>query len=139
MLFCPRDTKEVSQMTDTEKNKILELRKLGYGYKKISIEIGVSVNSIRNYCSKIDFIYTCKECGCNIKITPSKKKRKFCSDKCRFLWWNKHRDELNHEIKNVVTCNYCSKKFITFSKSKRVYCSVDCYNKVRCKGGNSNG
>ena len=41
-------------MTDTEKNKILELRALGYGYQKISKEIGVSINSIRNYCSKVN-------------------------------------------------------------------------------------
>lgn len=125
-------------MTDTEKNKILELRKLGLGYQKIAKEIGMSVNAIRNYCSKADSLSVCKECGKKIKSVPGKKKRKFCSDKCRFIWWNKHRDELKHKIRNVDTCACCGKKFINFTNSKRVYCSVDCYNKVRCKGGNSN-
>lgn len=124
-------------MTDTEKNKILELRKLGYGYQKISNEIGISVSAVRNYCTKLDTINTCKECGKPIKITPGKKKRIYCCDKCRFIWWNKHRDELKHKIRNAVTCSCCGREFITFGSLKRVYCSVGCYNKVRCKGGDS--
>ena len=125
-------------MTDTEKNKILELRALGYGYQKISKEIGVSINSIRNYCSKVNSINTCKECGRKIKNLPGKKKKKFCSDECRYAWWNKHRNELNHKIRNVVICACCGKEFVSFTNYKRLYCSFDCYNKIRCKGGNSN-
>lgn len=125
-------------MTDTEKNKILELRKLGLGYQKIAKEIGMSVNAIRNYCSKADSLSVCKECGKKIKSIPSRKRKQFCSDKCRFIWWNKHRSELNHKVKNYVICACCGKEFINFTNSIRVYCSVDCYNKVRSKGGNSN-
>ena len=125
-------------MTDTEKNKILELRSLGYGYQKIAKEIGISVNSIRNYCSKQNSIITCKECGRKIKQHPGKKKKKFCSDKCRYIWWNKHRDELNHIVHNIVTCGCCGNKFINFTNQRRVYCSINCYNKARCKDGVSN-
>ncbi len=97
-------------MTDTEKNKILELRSLGYGYQKIAKEIGISVNSIRNYCSKQNSIITCKECGKKIKQHPGKKKKKFCSDKCRYIWWNKHRDELTvYGINEIIGASLTEK------------------------------
>lgn len=125
-------------MTDNEKRRILELRDMGYGYQRIANELGITVGSVRNYCSKMGSRGLCKECGKELKLVPGKKKKVFCSDKCRFIWWNKHRGELKHKVMNKVTCKCCGTEFISFTNSKRTYCSVECYNKIRCKDGGSN-
>jgi predicted transcriptional regulator len=125
-------------MTDNEKRRILELRDMGYGYQRIANELGITVGSVRNYCSKMGSRGLCKECGKELKLVPGKKKKVFCSDKCRFIWWNKHRGELKHKVMNKVTYKCCGTEFISFTNSKRTYCSVECYNKIRCKDGGSN-
>ena len=53
-----------------EKEKIKKLREEGLGYKKISNELGISVNTIKSFCRNNNLtsefttkqIY-CKECG----------------------------------------------------------------------------
>ena len=64
-------------MTENEKNKIIELRKQGYGYQKIANEVGMSVNSIRNFCSKVSLTNACKNCGKKISSILGKKKKEF--------------------------------------------------------------
>ena len=60
-----------------------------------------------------------------------KKKKRFCSDKCRMSWWNHHRDKLQHRNPISIKCKCCRKVFIS-SDSSRKYCSMNCYNKTRC-------
>lgn len=124
-------------MTNTEKQKILELRSKGYGYKKISKELGISVGSIRNICEKGAIIHVCKNCGVEIKSIKGKKQKIYCSDKCRFDWWNKHRDELNHKLIITNISKHCGKEFLSHISKPRIYCSVQCYDAFRTKGGDS--
>ena len=74
--------------------KINELREKGYGYKRIGKEVSIKPEAVRYICRKIDkvaLIGTCKKCGKQIKSIKGKKKKIFCSDKCRWKWWNEQR------------------------------------------------
>ena len=70
-------------MAKVDKEKVLELREQGYGYKKIAKELSVSISSIRYLCEQINKeeqivqIGECKECG--DRIISQKGKRKSSS------------------------------------------------------------
>ena len=85
-------------MTLEEKNKIYQLKKEGYGYKKIANELGLSVSSVQSFLKRnpmdIDLLGTCKRCGMTIQSIKGKKRKQFCSDRCRWDWWNSHIKEL---------------------------------------------
>ena len=85
-------------MTDKEKQQIKALRESGESYAQISKMMDLPINSIKTYCrrnnltsidvEKEDKTSTCVECGKPIEQTPGRKKKKFCSDKCRNQRWN---------------------------------------------------
>ncbi len=81
-------------MNDINK-KINELRELGYGYKKIANELNVSISVVRYACSKQpgddELTGYCEHCGAEMKFVKGKKKKRFCSDRCRWEWWNEYR------------------------------------------------
>jgi len=83
-----------------DKNKrINELRDLGYGYKKIAKELSITPSAVRHACSKLEeeslLKGHCKNCGIEMLSIRGKKKKTFCSDKCRWQWWNKQRKGSN--------------------------------------------
>jgi len=41
-------------------------------------------------CAKDDLIGKCIKCGVVIVSIKGKKKKRFCSDRCRWDWWNNH-------------------------------------------------
>lgn len=57
-----------------------------------------------------DLLGTCLKCGIEIKSIKGKKKKRFCSDRCRWDWWNNHikeeklksRTEASHQ-NNIVS------------------------------------
>lgn len=72
-------------------NKILALRNKGYGYKRIAKELDVSVGTVRYTLTKVEddaLSGLCKTCGKKMMSIKGKKKKVFCSDKCRYKWWN---------------------------------------------------
>lgn len=118
-------------MTLEEKNKIYQLKKEGYGYKKIANELGLSVSSIQSFLKRnpmdIDLLGTCKRCGMTIQSIKGKKRKQFCSDRCRWDWWNSHIKEVNKKAFYTLTCKHCGKEFTAYGNQKRVYCCHDCY------------
>jgi len=132
---------DVLPMTEEEKTKIHELREQGLGYKRIAAELGMKLSSIQSFIKRNkaenQLLGTCKECGMQIKSTKGKKRKEFCSDRCRMRWWNAHRDSIKHRNSSVVKCRFCGVEFITFGNCKRVYCSHECY--VRDRRGRSDG
>lgn len=116
-------------MTTEEKNKILNLRANGCGYKKISSITGISICSIRNIVNKqkCDNAVYCKFCGKQIKQTPHKKKKEFCNDECRMKWWSAHRNLLNFKDLRTSTCACCGKSFQHHGKRERKYCCRECF------------
>ena len=118
-------------MTLEEKSKIYQLKKEGYGYKKIANELGLSVSSVQSFLKRnpmdIDLLGTCKRCGMTIQSIKGKKRKQFCSDRCRWDWWNSHIKEVNKKAFYTLTCKHCGKEFTAYGNQKRVYCCHDCY------------
>lgn len=118
-------------MTLEEKNKIYQLKKEGYGYKKIANELGLSVSSVQSFLKRnpmdIDLLGTCKRCGMTIQSIKGKKRKQFCSDRCRWDWWNSHIKEVNKKAFYTLTCKHCGKEFTAYGNQKRVYCCHNCY------------
>lgn len=126
-------------MKNELKNKIFELRKLGMGYKSIAKELSLTHSAVRNVCtakySNPDLYGTCKNGGKRVKHRHGKKKRQFCSDKCRMTWWNAHSEEVKRKSFYTFTCPCCNSEFVTYGNSKRIYCSIACAAKSRTKKG----
>jgi len=126
-------------MNNKEKNKIVELKKLGYGYKKIAKELDLSLSIVRYACSKINeddlLIGSCENCGLKIKSIKGKKKKRFCSDKCRWKWWNKNQNQVDKKAFYTHVCTWCNNEFTVYGNNHRVYCSHDCYIKSKTSKG----
>jgi len=118
-------------MTLEEKSKIYQLKKEGYGYKKIASELGISVSSVQSFLKRnpvdIDLLGTCKRCGMTIQSIKGKKRKQFCCDRCRWDWWNSHIKEVNKKAFYTLTCKHCGKEFTAYGNQKRVYCCHDWY------------
>ena len=131
-------------MTNIEKENISKLRLAGFGYTAIAKRLNISVNTIKSFCktnnlggvkakknnSSIEINF-CLNCGLELVHTPCKKKKKFCSDKCRSQWWNNNRD---CKSSYQIICKACNKAFHTYKNSNRKYCSHECYISDRFKG-----
>ena len=126
-------------MNNNEKAKINELRKQGYGYKKIAKELSITTSAARHACNASldeEFLNgNCEQCGLKIKSIKGKKKKRFCSDKCRWLWWNNRQKKVNKKAYYTFRCKLCDKEFTSYGNNKRVYCSHDCYVKYKLKKG----
>ena len=118
-------------MTLEEKQKIYLLKKEGYGYKKIANELGLSADSVKSFLKRkpldTDLLGTCKRCGATIISLKGKKRKQFCSDRCRWDWWNSHIKEVNKKAYYPVVCKCCGKEFTAYGNQKRVYCTHECY------------
>ena len=118
-------------MTLEEKQKIYLLKKEGYGYKKIASELGLSADSVKSFLKRkpldLELVGTCKRCGTTITSTKGKKRKQFCSDRCRWDWWNSHIKDVNKKAYYVKVCKFCGKEFTAYGNQKRVYCTHACY------------
>lgn len=126
-------------MTENQKKKIENLRTEGYTYKAISEALGLSFDAVKCYCRRIKLkssghkkgIDVCKECGEVLHHVSGRRKKTFCSSKCRIAWWNKHRQQLNMKSGTEVVCRQCGKTFIAYDSENRKYCSALCYGRAR--------
>ena len=121
-------------MINEQRERITALHQQGYGYIKISQMLGISDNTIRSFCRRNDLdnspktaAVACKQCGKQIKATPGRKPRKFCSDACRSFWWNHHLECVNRKAFYDFNCARCSKPFSAYGNKNRRYCSHACY------------
>ena len=132
-------------MTSEMKLKIDELRKDGLGYSKIASVLGITKGSVASYCrrngssdvSNDKKLGRCLYCGRPIIDESNSKPRKFCSDKCRSLYWNDHKEEINRKTFHEFICQNCGKHVKLYGKPNQKYCSLTCYFKARY-GGNPN-
>ena len=69
----------------------------------------------------------CQFCGIKVLQNPGRKQKKFCSDKCRNLWWNSHLDLVNRKAMHECVCLPCKKQFISYGDKNRKYCCHECY------------
>lgn len=83
-------------MTDKQKKEIERLRGERYSYNRISVMLGIPLNTIKTYCRRHDFggnivektsaitkgNAKCFMCGVAIEQKTGRKEKKFCSDRC---------------------------------------------------------
>ncbi len=79
------------------KEQVIKLKKEGLSFKKISDQLSIPENEVRKICRKAGrslLIGECKNCKTEVKSIKGRKVRQFCSDRCRWDWWNnKHKLE----------------------------------------------
>lgn len=102
-------------MNDMQKSKIINMRVEGFGYRLIAKELDISENTIKSFCRRNNLTRSeqivstpmpkhpiekvlCKNCGKVVPQNDKRKKKQFCSEKCRMTWWNSHREEVHHKI-----------------------------------------
>jgi hypothetical protein len=137
-------------MTEIEKQQIMELRLKGEGYKKIAGTLGISRDSVRNYCKRnmiggdsdsashnveerITNNLFCACCNKPIKQNKGGRARRFCSEGCRRKWWKENKDKQTKSEKATYKfiCHRCGIEFNSYGNKRRKYCSHDCYIKDR--------
>ena len=128
-------------MKPEQKNMIQDLRNSGCGYKEISEQLQISINTVKSYCKRHDLTSTkkrnsgsvrfCLQCGNEIKQEQHRKTKKFCSDRCRMIWWREHSSLLRTPSKQTFICPVCHEAFSAYSSTKQKYCSRLCYARSR--------
>ncbi|MCE5342800.1 MAG: RNA polymerase subunit sigma-70 [Eubacteriales bacterium] len=126
-------------MTDSQKERINYMRLDGESYATIADSLGLSRNTVKSFClrnicaetneKKANLVMTgtCDQCGKGFALCPGHRARRFCSDHCRMIWWNAHRDLLKSNAKVEHTCACCGKRFLGYERQRRKYCSHACY------------
>ncbi len=134
-------------MTENQRMMIAVYREKGMSYKEIADALSVSINTIKTFCKRNGLggvrslietsagkVTACEYCGNPVVQNSGRKKKRFCSDKCRNVWWNTHQEEVNKKANYECVCTYCSKHFISYGNKNRKYCSHVCYTKDRFGG-----
>lgn len=134
-----------------QKDKILQLRKEGYGYKSISGILKIGRDTVRNVCKSYELtgyghpmtddiirrhnmLTLCLCCGKRINTENRKgRKSKFCSETCRRKWWNENSDKKNKKDNAwySFTCKNCGKEFKAYGNKNRKFCSIRCSSEYR--------
>lgn len=126
-------------MTDQQREEILKLRRLNYGYKAIANMLGISIDTVKSHCKRHNIMkglppsdssrqgHFCLQCGKPILQDPKRKVKKYCSDACRNKWWNSHPDLIKQKSGRILVCAKCGKEFYVNLQSNRKYCSHACY------------
>ena len=121
-------------MTKEQLIIVKQLHLNGYGYKRIASKTGISPNTIKSYfqrhpASTVCSVETsntltdslCANCGLPVHQLEGRKKKKFCSDRCRYSWWSHHEKKFSQSL----TCRFCGKPIPAIGNRK--YCSHSCY------------
>lgn len=121
-------------MTNKEKNEIIRLQKEGMGYRAIAACLSLPVDSVKSWCRRHpnDQADECLCCGAAIHQTPQKRRRKFCSDRCRNAWWSAHPEMRSPKALYHHVCLCCGKDFSN-SRISASYCSRACFARARMK------
>lgn len=136
-------------MTDIQKTQIAKLRTAGQGYGSIARTLGLSQNTVKSFCRRNNIHESgiepsvafmgetacCENCGREIRQMAKRKRKRFCCDKCRNEWWNKHLDQVKRKAVYEFKCPHCGRAFQIYGDKRRKYCSHECYIAARFKGG----
>ena len=132
-------------MTEPEKSIITRMREGGATYAAIASYLSLSQNTIKSFCQRNGIqplpkqadsaeLRFCAQCGQPIVQPENRKPKRFCSDKCRSQWWNRHRQELTKKTAIITTCAHCGNRFESYPPEHRKYCCHACYIKARFGG-----
>lgn len=125
-------------MIKKERDEIQRLRFEGMSYTQISDKLRISRNTVKSICQRMGIQPAetagenhdadhCKRCGTVLVQLATGKRKQFCSDPCRRVWWQQHQD--NRSLKSAVKakCVFCGRGFEYYEKNHRKYCCHVCY------------
>ena len=98
-------------MNEIQKSKVRKMRLEGIGYKAIANSLDLPLGTVKSYCKRnaltgigivvalnnevsVEKGLICKQCGAKLKHISGKKRKVFCSDRCRKKHW-----KLKNEVK----------------------------------------
>lgn len=120
-------------MFTLKEKEIIRLRRNGETLSDIATFVEMPLGSVKSFVAKHKIQpYTegyCKQCGEPLSYIKHKKKKAFCSNKCRTKWW-----KLNGTY--YFTCKHCNQSFIKHRDDHPRYCSHACYIADRFGGEN---
>jgi len=106
--------------------------------------MGISANTVKSFCQRnnvptgtSELIRTsynpnlCRLCFNEIIHVEGRKKKKFCSDKCRAIWWVNNADKLDKKAIYNFICARCGTEFESYGNKTRKFCSHNCYIEAR--------
>ncbi len=129
-------------MTEKTARDIDMLRAEGRGYRSIAAALSLPENRVKAWCRRHPLTDSlecvCPVCGNCVTQTPHKRKKKFCSDKCRYVWWASHPEERKKTAGYEHICPGCGKTFRTGRAESR-YCCISCYAAARRKDTRDGG
>lgn len=134
-------------MDDSQRKQIWKLRADGQGYGTIGKAVGLSKESVKAYCRRNPELLGfgaatkqmakerqergkhCPQCCQPLIFKKTGRPKKFCSDKCRKAWWNRHSDEHDKEQTAYfeLTCQHCGGDFMSYANANRKFCGHPCY------------
>ena len=129
-------------MTTAQKERIEYLRSKGNSYAAIAADLGMSENTVKSYCRRSNIgigekaeqaatMDACANCGRPLEHTPGAKRKRFCSDKCRMMWWKAHPEAVNRKAVYCFACPACGAEFESYGNAHRKYCSRACFGAAR--------
>ncbi len=129
-------------MTTLQKERIVHLRSQGESYARIANELRISENTVKSCCRRNNVSvgtkqeqYTskdvCDNCECPLLHTPGAKRKRFCSDKCRMMWWKAHPEAVNRKAVYRFACPACGAEFEACGNTHHKYCSRSCFGAAR--------
>ena len=127
-------------MTNEQKQTIASMRDSGVPITSIAQQLGLSVNTIKSYCKRHGIhsgnqssknILFCLQCHKEIPQAEHRKAKKFCSDKCRQLWWTENTALIPRDSQIERICPVCKEHFLSYKSKHRIYCSRTCYGKSK--------
>ncbi|CQR75080.1 helix-turn-helix domain-containing protein [Sporomusa ovata] len=137
-------------MTPEQKEEIYKLRLQGLGYKAIAREMQLTVDAIKGYCRRHHLNgpaevvelnsevikeknALCLHCKNPIRQKQYGRRKRFCSDACRYTWWNENQDKRSKKPAAIYqyTCQNCGRKFSAYGNKQRKYCSHNCFVKFK--------
>ena len=137
-------------MTIVQEEQIRVLRSQGMGYRQIGNQLNLSRDAVRNYCRSnklngyqkaVQIMMTddnvCSNCGELLVQPKTGRKRRFCCEACRRIWWGQNRDKVRKSPEAIYgfTCKRCGKEFTAYGNPHRKYCSHKCFISDRYWGG----
>jgi endogenous inhibitor of DNA gyrase (YacG/DUF329 family) len=125
------------------REKIKQMRDAGFSYSRIAAAMGISENTVKSFCRRNNLngfgvkascngqSDCCRQCGRSLVHITGAKQKRFCSDKCRMIWWNSHPEAVNRKAIFLFNCIQCGASVESYGNKKRKYCSRACYGKSK--------
>ena len=120
-------------MTNEQKQAIASMRDSGVPITSIAQQLGLSVNTIKSYCKRHGIhsgnqssknILFCLQCHKEIPQAEHRKAKKFCSDKCRQLWWAENTALIPRDSQIERICPVCGFTCYLRSLLSIVHCQL---------------